>query len=77
MKEPNKILGENNKNLGKIIVTLTQGYNTDASDKEMDKNIEQFALGIKNNNEYNSILMDTIKNSKEKLQNKMKSLFKV
>ena len=77
MKEPNKILGENNKNLGKIIVTLTQGYQTDATDEEMDKNIEQFAVGIKNNNDYNTILMDTIKNSKEKLQNKMKSIFKI
>ena len=37
MKEPNKILGENNKNLGKIIVTLAEGYQTGATDEEMDK----------------------------------------
>ena len=77
MKEPNKILGENNKNLGKVIVILTEGYQTGATDKEMDKNIEQFTIGIKNNAEYNNILLDTVKRQKEKLQNKMKSLFKI
>jgi len=77
MKEPNKILGENNKNLGKVIVILTVGYQTGATDTEMDKNIEQFTVGIKSNAEYNNILLDTIKKQKEKLQNKMKSLFKI
>ena len=77
MKEPNQALGENNKNLGKIIVILAEGYQTDGTDKDMDKNIEQFALGVKNNNEYNNILMETIKKSKEKLQNKIKALFKI
>ena len=43
----------------------------------MDKNIEQFALGIKNNTEYNNILLNTLKKQKEKLRNKMKSLFKI
>ena len=77
MKEPNKILGENNKNLGKIIVTLAEGYQTGATDEEMDKKIEQFAVGVKSNPEYNNILMETAKKSKEKLQNKIKSLFKI
>ena len=77
MKEPNKVLGDNNKNLGKIIVILTEGYKTDSTDEEMDKNIEQFATGIKNNNEFNNILLNTVKKQKEKLRNKMKSLFKL
>ena len=77
MKEPNKVLGDNNKNLGKVIVILTEGYQTDSTDTDMDKNIEQFALGIKNNTEYNNILLNTIKKQKEKLRNKMKSLFKI
>ena len=77
MKEPNKVLGDNNKNLGKIIVILTEGYKTDSTDEEMDKNIEQFTTGIKNNNEFNNILLNTVKKQKEKLRNKMKSLFKL
>ena len=77
MKEPNKVLGDNNKNLGKVIVILTEGYQTDSTDSDMDKNIEQFALGIKNNTEYNNILLNTLKKQKEKLRNKMKSLFKI
>ena len=77
MKEPNKVLGDNNKNLGKITVILTEGYKTDSTDEEMDKNIEQFATGIKNNNEFNNILLNTVKKQKEKLRNKMKSLFKL
>ena len=77
MKEPNKVLGDNNKNLGKVIVILTEGYQTDSTDADMDKNIEQFALGIKNNTEYNNILLNTLKKQKEKLRNKMKSLFKI
>ena len=77
MKEPNKCLGDNNKNLGKVIVILTEGYQTGATDEEMDKNIEQFTTGIKSNEEYNNILLETVKKQKEKLQNKMKSLFKI
>ena len=77
MKEPNKVLGDNNKNLGKVIVILTEGYQTDSTDTDMDKNIEQFALGIKNNTDYNNILLNTLKKQKEKLRNKMKSLFKL
>jgi hypothetical protein len=77
MKEPNKCLGDNNKNLGKVIVILTEGYQTGATDEEMDKNIEQFTTGIKSNEEYNNILLETVKKQKEKMQNKMKSLFKI
>ena len=76
MKEPNKILGENNKNLGKVIVILTEGYKT-ATNDEMEKNIEKFTVGIKSNTEYNNILLDTVKKQKEKLQNKIKKLFKI
>ena len=77
MEEPNKILGDNNKNLGKVIVILTEGYQTGATNDDIDKKIEQFAVGIKNNNEYNNILLDTVKKQKEKLRNKIKSLFKL
>ena len=56
MKEPNKVLGPSNKNLGQIIVILAKGYNTDSTDKEMDKNIESFAEGIIKNEEYKIIL---------------------
>ena len=45
--------------------------------KKWIKKIEQFAVGVKSNPEYNNILMETAKKSKEKLQNKIKSLFKI
>ena len=77
MKEPNKVLGPSNKNLGHIIVILAKGYNTDNSDKEMDKNIESFAEGIKKNEEYNAILKDTLVKQKGKTLNKIKALFKI
>jgi len=41
------------------------------------KILNSLLLGVKNNNEYNNILMETIKKSKEKLQNKIKALFKI
>ena len=78
MKEPNKVLGQGNKNLGQIIIILAKGYNTDTTDKEMDKNIESFAEGIKNNPEYAAILQSTVeKQKKGKCLNKIKSLFKL
>jgi hypothetical protein len=76
MKEPNKILGPSNKNLGQIIVILAKAYQTGASTDEMDKNINSFAEGIKNNAEYSAILKDTIGKRKGKTLNKIKSLFK-
>ena len=78
MKEPNKVLGPGNKNLGQIIIILAKGYNTGATDKEMDKNIESFAEGIKNNAEYSAILKETVdKQKKGKCLNKIKDLFKL
>jgi hypothetical protein len=77
MKEPNKVLGPSNKNLGQIIVILAKGYNTDSTDKEMDKNIESFAEGIKKNEGYKSILKNTVDKQKGKTLNKIKSLFKL
>ena len=43
----------------------------------MDKKIEEFALGIKNNVEYTKILNDTISRQKGKTLNKIKLLFKL
>ncbi len=78
MKEPNKVLGPGNKNLGQIIITLARGYKTDSSDDEMDKNIDSFVQGVKSNAEYTAILNDTVsKQKKGKTLNKIKSLFKL
>jgi hypothetical protein len=77
MKEPNKVLGPGNKNLGQIIIILSKGYKTDSSDDEMDKNIDSFAQGIKNNAAYTAILNDTVSKQKGKTLNKIKSLFKL
>ena len=77
MKEPNKVLGPGNKNLGQIIVILAKGYKTDATDDEMDKNIDSFVQGVKNNAEYTAILNDTVSKQKGKTLNKIKSLFKL
>ena len=77
MKEPNKVLGQNNKNLGQIIITLSMGYQTDSSDDDMDKNIESFATGVKNNENYAAILKETVEKQKGKCQNRIKSLFKL
>ena len=76
-KEPNKILGENNKNLGKIIVIFAEAYQTQGSSNTMDKEIEKLAEGIKNNPEYSNILNETIKNQKDKCKNKIKAIFKI
>ena len=77
MKEPNKVIGPGNKNLGQIIIILSKGYKTDCSNNEMDKNIESFAIGIKNNSEYNIILKDIVSKQKGKCLNKIKDLFKL
>jgi hypothetical protein len=78
MKEPNKVIGKGNKNLGKIIIILAKGYKTGFTDNEMDKNIELFANEIKKNTEFNKILNETIsKQKKGKCLNKIKSLFKL
>jgi hypothetical protein len=76
MKEQNQILGEGYKNLKQIIIILSKAYNTDMSDKIMDTNIEAFANGVKNNPEFNKILVDLISNGKGTKINKVKSLFK-
>ena len=77
MKEPNKVIGPGNKNLGQIIIILAKGYKTGGSNNEMDKNIESFAAGIKHNENYVSILKATIAKQKGKCLNKIKDLFKL
>jgi hypothetical protein len=77
MKEPNKVLGSGNKNLGQIIVILAKGYKTDSTDDDMDKNIDSFVQGVKNNPEYTAILNDTVSKQKGKTLNKIKSVFKL
>ena len=77
MKEPNKVLGIDNKNLAQIIIILAKAYNSEMSDELLDSNIEQFALGVKNNKEYNEILMNLVQKQKGKTLNRIKTLFKL
>ena len=77
MKEPNKVLGIDNKNLEQIIIILAKAYNSEMSDELLDTNIEQFALGVKNNKEYNEILMNLVQKQKGKTLNRIKTLFKL
>ena len=76
-KDPKQIMGENNKNLGKIIVILAEAYETQGSTSAMDKEIEKMAQAIKNNPEYNQILNDTMSKQKDKCKNKIKAIFKI
>ena len=77
MKEQNKVLGNNNKNLPQIIVILAKAYNSEMSDELLDTNIEQFAIGVKNNKEYKDILVNLISKQKGKTLNRIKTLFKL
>ena len=77
IKQPGKVLGKNNQNLGQIIIILAKAYNTEMSDELLDTNIEQFALGVKNSKEYNDILVNLISKQKGKTLNRIKSLFKI
>ena len=77
MKQQNRVLGNNNKNLQQIIIILTKAYNTEMSNEIMDTNIEQFANGIKKVNEYYKLLMELINKEKGKTLNKIKALFKI
>ena len=77
MKEQSRVLGNGNKNLEKIIIVLARGYNSDMSDEVMDPSIEAFANGVKNNSEFNKILMDTVSKQKGKTLNKIRALFKL
>jgi hypothetical protein len=77
-KDPKMVLGENNKNLSHIIVVLSKAYNSDDSDDETNKLIEQFANGILNNNEFKSVLDKVVSEQKKgKTLNKINSLFKL
>ncbi len=77
-KDPKMVLGENNKNLSHIIVVLSKAYNSDDSDDETNKLIEQFANGILNNNEFKSVLDKVVNEHKKgKTLNKIKGLFKL
>ena len=77
MKEQTKVLGTDNKNLAQIIIILAKAYNSEMSDELLDTNIEQFALGVKNNKEYNDILMNLVQKQKGKTLNRIKTLFKL
>ena len=77
MKQQNKVLGNDNKNLAQIIIILSKAYNSEMTDDVMNTNIEQFANGVKNNNEYNKILMELVNKQKGKTLNKIKALFKI
>ena len=77
-KDPKMVLGEKNKNLSHIIVVLSKAYNSDDSDDETNKLIEQFANGILNNNEFKSVLDKVVSEHKKgKTLNKIKGLFKL
>jgi hypothetical protein len=41
MKEPNLILGENYKNLDKIIIIISKVYKTEGCDEETNNNIKK------------------------------------
>ena len=77
MKEQNKVLGNGNKNLEKIIIVLSRAYNTEMVEETDESNIEAFANGVKNNNDFNKILMEMIYKQKGKTLNKIRALFKL
>ena len=77
MKEQNKVLGNGNKNLQQIILILSKAYDSGMSDDVMNSNIEAFANGVKNNTEYNKLLMELVSKQKGKKLNKIKALFKL
>ena len=77
MKQQNRVLGKDNKNLQQIIIILAKAYNTEMSNEIMDTNIEQFANGVKKVSEYNQILNELVSKQKGKTLNKIKALFKI
>ena len=77
MKQQGKVLGANNKNLAQIIIILSKAYNSMMSDDLLNTNIEQFAQGVKNNKEYNDILLALVQKQKGKTLNRIKTLFKL
>ena len=77
MKQQNRVLGNENKNLQQIIIILAKAYNSEMSDDVMDTNISQFAIGVKNNNEYNKLLMDLVNKEKGKTLNRIRTLFQI
>ena len=44
--DPSKVMGAGNKNLQQIIVILAKCYETESSNEELDKDIEEFIKGI-------------------------------
>jgi hypothetical protein len=77
MKEPNRVLGNNNKNLGNIIITLAKGYKTSSTDKDIDAIIDTVAENLLKNEEYKKIIEETYSNTKKRTQNKIRDLFKL
>ena len=78
MKEPNLILGENYKNLDKIIIIISKVYKTEGCDEETNNNIVKFVEVVKGNNDMKQILQKLFNTHKKgKTLNKLKNLFKI
>ena len=77
-EDPNIILGDGNKNLSHIIVVLSKAYNSEDSEDDTNKLIEQFANGVLSNQEFKSVLDKVVSEHKKgKTLNKIKGLFKL
>lgn len=74
-KEPLLVIGDNYKNLGKILIALSAAYNTEFSTEECNKLIEEFIQKIKLTPDMPSVLQNILENTKKgKKQNKLKKL---
>ena len=77
MKEPNLILGDNYKNLEKIIIIIGKSYKTEGSDDETNNNMIKFTEVVKGNNDMKEILQKLFNTYKKgKTLNKIKNIFK-
>ena len=77
MKEPNLILGDNYKNLEKIIIIIGKSYKTEGSDEETNNNMIKFTEVVKGNNDMKEILQKLFNTYKKgKTLNKIKNIFK-
>ena len=77
MKEPNLLLGDNYKNLEKIIIIIGKSYKTEGSDEETNNNMIKFTEVVKGNNDMKEILQKLFNTYKKgKTLNKIKNIFK-
>ena len=75
-QDSTKILGTNFENLNKVILIVSKIYNTDNSDDDIDKDIKEIAKNIKQNEQFKTILDQTLNNAKKgKTTNRIKDLF--